>query len=270
MISVIIPTYKNRGQFLANLKHNLQYLKSLEIIVVNDNPEQSLKDTIDSSKVVLIENRGNLGFGESVNKGVEKATRPYIMLLNDDVLLQDDSFLKAKSHFKNKKVFAVGFAQKEKDGNIVGKNSIFWERGLVLHKKAADTSFGENGWAEGGACLIDKKKFQELGGFDPLYSPFYWEDIDLSYRARRAGYTIIFDPGIVVEHHHESTIGKYFSSDFVKTIAFRNQFLFMWKNATIKEKLTHFLFLPFNICYYLLKGEFAFVKGFLLAATKFR
>ncbi len=271
MISVIIPTYRNKDLFISNLKHNIPYLKNTEIIVVNDNPEISLKkDLSQFGNIILLENKKNLGFGKSVNKGVKRATQPYIMLLNNDVLLKDDSFLKAKFHFQNKKVFAIGFAQKEKDGSIVGKNRFFWRRGLFFHQKADYLNRGENGWAEGGACIIDKNKFEKLGGFDSIYSPFYWEDIDLSYRARKAGYSILFDPNIIVEHYHESTIGKYFSRDFVKTIAFRNQFLFMWKNTTIKEKLTHFLFLPFNICYYLLKGEFAFLKGFFQAIKKFK
>lgn len=267
VISVTIPTYKNKWFLLHNLKYNLPYLNGVEIIVVNDNPKIDLrKDLGKFQNVILIENKKNLGFGESVNKGVKRAKNPYVMLLNDDVLLQNNNYQSAVDHFKNDpSLFAISFAQKEKDGNVVGKNRFFWRRGLFFHQKAHDLKPGENGWAEGGACIIDKKKFEELGGFDSMYSPFYWEDIDMSYRARKAGCKILFDPNILVTHHHESTIGKYFSKDFVKTIAFRNQFLFMWKNAAMKEKLVHLLYLPFNMCYYILKGEFAFIKGFFHA-----
>ncbi len=272
MISAIIPTYRNKWSLLHNLKRNLPYLNGTEIIIVNDNPRINLeKDLKPFENIILIENEKNCGFGESVNRGVKKASNPYIMLLNDDVLLQDSNYQLTINDFrKDSSLFAVSFSQKEKDGGVVGKNRFFWRRGLFFHQKARDLNLGENGWAEGGACIIDKKKFEKLGGFDSVYSPFYWEDIDLSYRARKAGYKIIFDPSILVQHHHESTIGKYFSKDFVKTIAFRNQFLFMWKNATIKEKFAHFLFLPFNLCYYLFKGEFAFLKGFFQAIKKFR
>ncbi|PJE58197.1 MAG: glycosyltransferase family 2 protein, partial [Candidatus Portnoybacteria bacterium CG10_big_fil_rev_8_21_14_0_10_36_7] len=48
-----------------------------------------------------------------------------------------------------------------------------------------------------------------LNGFDELYSPFYWEDIDLSYRAWKTGYTVLFDPQVLVEHHHETTIRTF-------------------------------------------------------------
>ena len=58
----------------------------------------------------------------------------------------------------------------------------------------------------------------KLGGMDTLYSPFYWEDIDLSYRAWKSGYQILYDPNIIVEHHHESTIAKYFDKKKVSDI----------------------------------------------------
>jgi len=87
MISVIIPTYRNKKLLIDNLKHNLLYLKDCEIIVVNDDPGESLKNLIDSrrslprtpirggndrggrgndKKIILIENKKNLGFGQSI------------------------------------------------------------------------------------------------------------------------------------------------------------------------------------------------------------
>lgn len=268
MISVIIPTFKNKKQLLRNLKTNLSFLKNCEIIIVNDDPEESLKSEIKQFKnITLLENRHNLGFGQTVNRGVANATGKYIMLLNDDVKLLNNNYQIAINHFKkDRDLFTVSFAQKEKDGNIVGKNRFFWRRGLFFHQKAHDLKPGETGWAEGGACIINKKKFEELDGFDSMYSPFYWEDIDLSYRAKKAGYKILFDPNILVEHHHESTIGKYFEGNYIQKIAFRNQLLFIWKNITEpKKRLVHFLFLPYHLIRYLFTGKKEFLLGFIEA-----
>lgn len=272
MISVIIPTFNNKIQLLQNLKHNLDFLKGNEIIVVNDDPEESLKNeklfsTGSNNKIKLVENKQNLGFGPTVNIGVSFAKNKFIMLLNDDVKLINDNFLNALEYFKkDKNLFAVSFAQKEDNGSIVGKNIFYWKRGLFFHTKAFDSKFGPNAWAEGGASLIDKNKFLQLRGFDSIYSPFYWEDIDLSYRASQQGYKILFDPKILVRHQHESTIGKYFSKSFIKTIAYRNQFIFMWKNILNPLLIIqHLIFLPFNLLYYLLKGEKEFIIGFIKA-----
>ena len=265
-ISVIIQTYKNKSQLLQNLRQNIRFLSECEIIIVNDNPKESLKDDLKAFKnFILIQNNQNLGFARSVNRGVRKATKKYVLLLNDDVLLFDESYKKAIGLFeKNPLLFAVSFAQKERDNTIVGKNVLYWKRGLIFHAKAKNLKFGQNAWAEGGSCLIDKNKFLLLGGFDPIYAPFYWEDIDLSYQAWKQGYKILFDPTILVQHYHESTIGKNYSQKFIKITAYRNQLIFIWKNITDPLLLfQHFLFIPYNCIYYLLKGEKEFILGFI-------
>ena len=265
MISIIIPTY-NKKQLLQNISKNMQFFNGCEVIVVNDNPKESLKDDLKTFKnFTLIENNQNLGFARSVNRGVRKATKKYVLLLNDDVLLFDESYKKAIGLFeKNPLLFAVSFAQKERDNAIVGKNILYWKKGLIFHAKAKDMKFGYNAWADGGSCLIDKNKLLQLGGFDSIYAPFYWEDIDLSYHAWKQGYKILFDPTILVQHRHESTIGKYYSQRFIKITAYRNQLMFIWKNITDPLLLfQHFLFIPYNCVYYLLKGEKEFILGFI-------
>lgn len=267
-ISIIIPTYKNHERFLANLERNLDFMKDAEIIIVNDNPSVSLKNELELHKnITLIENKSNLGFGESVNRGVQKSHAPFLVLLNDDVILTDDSYQKIPDIFtKNPDLFAVGFVQKEKDNSIVGANRLYWKNGMLFHAKTHHDRRQDNGWAEGGACMIDRSKFDQLGGFDPAYSPFYWEDIDLSYRAWKSGYRILFDPSVKVIHHHESTIGAYFDRSFIKTVAFRNQFIFIWKNITDGNlRWQHFLLLPYNLLYYAVKGEWLFWQGFIHA-----
>lgn len=271
MISIVIPTYKNKDQFLNNLRHNMEYLKDCEIIIVNDNPGDNLtNDLKDFKNIVLIQNKKNLGFGLSVNKGVNEAKNKYVVLLNSDVVLNDGSFKHALSIFKqNKLLFAVSFAQKEKDDTIVGKNILFWHRGLMQHSKAPDLNYGYTAWAEGGTSMLDKDKFTKLGGFDPLYAPFYWEDIDLSYRAWKNGYQVIFEPAIIVEHRHESTIGKYFSGQTVKTISYRNQLIFTWKNITdFKLRLSHAFFLLPNIFYFIINKDYGFLKGLFGALVR--
>ncbi|MEO6508931.1 MAG: glycosyltransferase family 2 protein [Patescibacteria group bacterium] len=271
MISVIIPVYKNIEEFVKNLKKNYPYLRGNEIIIVNDDPSMSIKEDLKEFKdIILLENSRNMGFGETVNKGVKHATRDILLFLNTDVILTDDSYKKAAEQFKkNPRLFGISFAQIEKDGSKVGKNIFCWKQGFFYHSKSHNQTTGLNGWAEGGSCLIDKKKFDELHGFDPLYSPFYWEDMDLSYRAWKKGYRVVFDASIVVEHHHGGTTGKYVDSDFKDTIAARNHYIFIWKNITDNELLKeHILSLPYNLLYFMFKKNKALIKGFFWAIPK--
>jgi len=169
--------------------------------------------------------------------------------MNSDVVLKDNSFLKALEYFKkDRKLFAVGFAQKERDGKIVGANRGYFKNGLINHSSRITPNsyhLTPNFWVEGGASIFKRKLFLQLGMLDELYNPFYWEDIDLSYRSWKAGYKILFDPLIIVEHHHESTISKYFDNSRILKTAFRNQLIFQWKNLTDKDLLIkHLINLP--------------------------
>jgi GT2 family glycosyltransferase len=269
-ISVIIPTYKNEF-FFKNLEHNLSYISDYEVIIVNDNPSYSLVNKLlNYENIKVIENKKNLGFSGAVNKGAHEATGKYLMLLNDDVTLNDKSFEKATLKFQeNKNIFAVSFAQRENSGKIIGSNKIFFKNGFLQHDSDSVEKLKLNAWAEGGACLIDKNKFLELGGFDKNFNPFYWEDIDLSYRAYKLGYEIIFDPSIIVNHNHETTIKSAFKNNYIEKIAYRNQLLCIWKNITDKNMLkNHYYHLFKKAIKSLVKLDFNFLNALLLALIK--
>lgn len=269
-ISVIIPTYKN-DQFLSNLQKNMKYLNECEVIVVNDNPDNVIKKNQLPANVELIILKKNKGFAGAINEGISLSTGDFICLLNDDVLLQDDSFQKTIAEFKNNpKLFAVSFAQIEKDGNIVGKNILFWKNGFIQHDRASDLQKGETGWAEGGSSIFDAKKMKQLGGMDELYAPFYWEDIDLSYRAKKQGFDVLFDPDIKVIHHHETTIGSQFSKKKITSISYRNQLICIWKNiSSVSYIVQHKYYLLKLLVQSIMKGDSTFLKGFFQALFLF-
>lgn len=273
MISIVIPHYKGKEKLYANLKHNLPFFKECEIIVVNDYPDIPLKEEMNRlfPEVVLVENEKNLGFAGAVVVGIKHSKNQYIFLLNNDVLLKDDSFKSALLHFKERKdLFAVSFKQVEKDETHVGRNKIYWSHGFFRHSKGDPGTHGINGWAEGGSMVFEKKKYEAIHGFDTLFSPFYWEDIDLSYRAWKAGYTIYFDSHVLVEHHHESTIATYFQKSRINTIAYRNQLITIWKNISdLKYVGEHIMYLIKNLIVYPFKGHGEFVKGFWMALLIF-
>ena len=271
-ISVVIPAYKKTDMFIDNLEHNLPYLKDTQIIVVNDDPNLSIAQVLSRwPDIILIENSTNLGFAGAVHKGLLQASTSYAMLLNTDVKLNDASYTTALSHFSTEPdQFPISFAQIEKNVETVGKNRIYWENGFFQHSSAPDLIFGPTGWAEGGSCILDVSKYKKIGGFDSLYSPFYWEDIDLSYRAWKQGYRVLFDPSIVVEHQHESTIKSYFSSMFVTSIAYRNQLLFIWKNIQDNDLRTQHTTAIIKQFLRSIPADPAFITGYFRALMKKR
>ncbi len=270
-ISVVIPVYKKTDMFVENLIHNLPLLpKKSEIIIVDDASQEYLYEKLrhltKMKHIHLIENEKNLGFSQAINKGIMAAKHNYVMLLNSDVRLTHSFPDDALTVFeKNNHIAAISFAERD-DGMLLGKSVLKFSRGLVAHDRAKDTKEGLTAWANGGSCICRIDRLKELGAFDVMYSPFYWEDIDLSYRMYSRGWHVLYYPRIVVEHARESTISTYFSPKNVKHIAYRNQFLFTWANITdIQLFLKHILWLPIHLLLMSIRGETEFVSSFFWA-----
>ncbi len=137
-ISIIIPVYKNYQTFYQYLEINKKFFGGCEVIIMNDYPLENISKQVLEiyPQAKVYNNKKNLGFAGNINKGVKLAKRPYIFLMNSDVILQDDSFKKTIDYFKkDKEIFAVGFAQQEKDGKLVGKNQIYWQKECYIIEK---------------------------------------------------------------------------------------------------------------------------------------
>lgn len=269
MISVIIPVYKNQDLFLKNLIFNLPLLPAHQLIVVNDDPDSNLTSIVKKhdSNSVVINNLVNVGFAKSMNIAVQSAKNELLLFLNSDVRLKKTNWNQAITMFKDPKLFALSFAQIEKDGHITGANKMEFKNGLYHHFERNSQTLSPNSWPEGGASLLKRSIFAELHGFDEIYSPFYWEDVDLGFRALKKGYRILFYPQILVEHHHQTTINKYFSPKKIQTIAHCNQFLFMWKNIKGPYLFIHLLYLPILLIKQ--RHNPSFWQGFKKALFKF-
>lgn len=229
---------------------SIEYLKT---IVLNSEPRTQ------NPELKIIENKKNRGFIYSCNRGVKEAKGEIIVLLNNDVVPEKGFLEHALPHFKDPKVFAVSFH--EPDWSWA---RIEWQKGFVQHFSGPKTNVAHiSAWASGGSAAFRKSIWQELGGFDPLYAPFYWEDIDLSYRAWKRGYKVLWEPKAVVYHKHEGTISR-FSKNYVRMISERNQLLFIWKNiASSKMMFEHHLWLGKKLL-----TTFGYWKPFLAAVVK--
>jgi GT2 family glycosyltransferase len=213
--------------------------------------------------------RKNLGFASTVNTGVRKAKGDIVVLLNTDVVPERGFLKPLLAHFKDKKVFAVGCMDKSiENGKIVkrGRGVAWWDRGFLVHRRG-EVDKTDTFWVSGGSGAFRKSIWNKLGGMDELFNPFYWEDIDLSYRAQKAGYKILFEPkSVVVHEHYKGAIKSRFSPFQTRTIAYRNQFYFVWKNITEKKLIiSHILWMPYYFVKFLSRLDLAFFVGLFKA-----
>lgn len=273
-ISVVIPNYNGSHLLSTNLPHIQAACQGCEIVIVDDKSEDNSVNLIEKKfkSIKLIKNKKNKGFAKSANIGAKNCTGDLVLLLNSDVRPKNNFLQPALRHFKSSKItnlFAVGLCDLSHENDKIvsrGKGGAKFTKGFVNHFAKKPIS-GETLWVSGGSGLFDKKKFLELAGFDSVFKPFYWEDIDLSFRAWRKGFKCIFEAKSQVDHFHEKgAIQKRYSVFFIKAVSYKNQYLFVWKNIDDYFLiLQHILWQPYHFLKALIALDFAFFAGLIWA-----
>ncbi len=192
----------------------------------------------------------NLGFGGGSNAGFRAAKNDVVVLLNSDMRVEPDFLAPLLAGFTDDKVFAVScqifLGDPARRREETGLTEGWWQDGSlrVSHREdAAIDRLFPCFYGGGGSCAFDRRKFLELGGFDPLLAPFYLEDTDLGFLAWKRGWKVLYQPASVVHHEHRGTIGKRFATDYIQSIVQKNFLLFCWKNIHGWRRLpAHFLF----------------------------
>jgi len=221
-ISTIIVNYNSSihvNRLINSLKVIDQYIK--EIIII-DNNSKDVDKLICKKNIHLIRNQSNLGFAKAVNQGIRIAKNEYILLINPDCYLENDSILKSLNKIKtDKKIGVIGGKIKKSVGNryhlTANSKPTFWT-GLFeftnLKKIFPNNQFTKNFWIEKtykskkiievnslcGAYIILRKKIgNRLNLFDERYF-LYMEDIDFGDKINEMGYKVIFDPESEITH----------------------------------------------------------------------
>lgn len=252
IISVIIPNYNGEQLLRRNLPKIIKYFPYCQIIISDDCSFDNSVELIKKEfpNVELTVHRKNKGFSSTVNDGVKLAKGKILVFLNTDVSLERTYLIEIKKYFHNKNLFGIGFQDKSYEkGKVVlrGKGVGRFEKGLLKHSKGNNT-LGPTLWISGGSCAVDVQKFRQLNGFNEIFNPFYWEDIDLSYRAIKSGWEILFTPEIIVDHFHEAgSIRKHHKPRKILQIASRNMFIFSAKNISDQKILIEFYFNLFTL-----------------------
>ncbi len=268
-ISVVIPNWNGARLLEKNLpKVRSAVGSSAEIIVVDDgstdDSDEILRRQFPEIKRIHISR--HRGFASSVNMGVAEAVGDIVVLINTDVIPQKDFLKPLLVHFRNERVFAVGCMDKSIEGDTVvlrGRGEAKWEKGFFVHWRG-EVNQMTTAWVSGGSGAFRKSMWQELGGMDSLFDPFYWEDIDLSYRARQKEYLVVFEPKSIVAHHHEQGgILNSYSPLSVQIISYRNQFTFIWKHIRgFDTVVQHAFWTPIRLMQSLLHRDVAMLIGY--------
>ncbi len=260
--SIVILNWNGRDLLGKGLPSVLEAVRedgrNHEVIVVDngstDGSVEYLASEFPQVRVVVL--RQNLGFGEGNNAGVRAARHDIVVLLNNDMIVER-GFLRPLLDGFGPRTFAVSSQIYLRDRAArreeTGMTAAVFRRGMIdyshgpLDAKVLTRSYYPAFWAGGGSSAFHRSRFLALGGFHPVYSPAYVEDTDLSYRAWKRGWEILFAPASVVYHEHRATTSRRFPPPALRALVQRNQLLFIWLNMRDWRLLfAHCLFLPWN------------------------
>jgi GT2 family glycosyltransferase len=232
---------------LLSLREALRATGLKTEIVVSDN------DSRDGSRamlrrefpdVALVENDANLGFPAAVNAALPRTTGEWIVLLNNDATIDRAALQRVFAEPLPADVGAVAmqmrFAARPDLVNSAGIGldvlGIAYDRFLGEPVAAAGTERSEVFGACGGAAVLRRAMLDDIGGIDSDIF-LYLDDVDVAWRARMAGWRVLYVPDAVVWHHHSATTSH--GSDLKYFHVGRNRVRLLARNAHRRQLLRH-------------------------------
>lgn len=283
-VSIIIVNWNKREntiQCLSSLR-NITY-PNFKIVVVDngstDGSQKAIKENF--PEIELIENKENLGFCIANNIAIKKELKEkpnYILLLNNDTVVEDLNFLD----------ILVNYADKKKGIGIVGPKIYYYKTNIIqfgggkinnfigfaihMYKGVNERNFKikspyEVDYVSGACLLIKRDVIEKIGLLDPIYFAYY-EETDWCFRAKKAGYKVLLIPETDIWHKKYPAKSKFEKLSYKKAyLLARNAVIFGRKNLTGLKKISYLLAqlifrAPFNLIF--LMQDFNAFKKYLI------
>lgn len=233
----------------------------LKVLVIDNGSEEELElPSIAQLDINLIKNKKNLGFSEGHNVGIKYALENganFVLILNNDTVVDKDlidELLKSSNEntgitapkiyfYKGSEFHKDKYKEKE-------RGKVFWYTGgemdwknvIASHRGVDEVDHGQYDTAEStdfasGCCMMIRREvFEKVGLFDDKFF-LYYEDNDLSQRAKRLGFDITYNPKAILWHKNAGSVGGSGSAlqDYYIT---RNRMLFGMRFAPLRSKIS--------------------------------
>jgi GT2 family glycosyltransferase/cytochrome c-type biogenesis protein CcmH/NrfG/glycosyltransferase involved in cell wall biosynthesis len=244
IVSIIIPVYNQ-------ILHTYNCLRSLldidseaipfEVIVVDDHSSDNTQEVLAGiSGIHGVVNSENLGFIGSCQRGASLAKGEYLFFLNNDTVVLPNCIQELLNTFKvfpntglvgSKLLYPNG--QLQEAGGMIWQDGSGWNYGRLDHPNKPEYCYlREVDYCSGAGIMITKALWEKIGGFDSRYKPAYYEDTDLAFEVRKAGYKVYYQPLAQIVHFEGISSGTDVTQGIKKYQVINHQkFAEKWKTA---------------------------------------
>lgn len=267
-LSIIIVTWNTVQITLKCVQTINKFLDNPEIIIVDNGSKDNTVELLSKEKnVKVVENHANLGFAKANNIGLHYASHKYILFMNSDIELIDNSINDLFKYFQDKNKIGI-IGPKFLNPDLTEQASVFPKQSAInafrefyLNQKNSYSKYTPNTekpikvWAISGGCILTRKSFfTSIGGWNEKYF-FYFEDMDLCRKINKIGKNVIYYPSCKIIHRHGASGAKLADSN--------NQ----WRRLIPSSKKYHGLINHYIINFILWSGQ-KIQKIYSLFATK--
>ncbi|HUU53486.1 MAG TPA: glycosyltransferase family 2 protein [Armatimonadota bacterium] len=271
-VTFIVPTFNQRHMMDFCLPPLLAEAGGEHTVLVVD--DASADDTTEYVRqhypqVRMIRLSRNQGFGGAVRAGIAASDTPLFALINTDVKVRPGYLGAILPHFDDPDTFAVCSRIELPEGSQMETGNVApaWS-GVLEPYHLPPTRTGPILYAGGASSVFDRAKYEALGGFERIYRPLYFEDIELGYRAWRRGWRSLFEPQASVFHQRRAWIGTRFGDAYANETFLRNGLFFVWKNVRDRGLLAqHVAYVCARLFREILSGDGTMARALLRAVA---
>jgi GT2 family glycosyltransferase len=222
-VTVVIVNYKTTHLTLRCIESVVNSCNDFDvnIVVVDNNSEDDPKNEIlrNYPMVRWIQNINNVGFGRANNIGAAQCKTDYILFLNSDVVVFEDTIsYSVRELKKNMDLGILGCKLLNEDGSLqkstytyIGDHMELLQYNILINRYCKSKGYLNIKAVMGAFLLIPTQIFEKVGGFDPDFF-MYCEELDLCNRISKLDYSVIYYTGAIAIHSSgASSIGSNWS-----------------------------------------------------------
>jgi GT2 family glycosyltransferase len=252
LLASLIVLNWNAKEYLAQCLPSLaalDYPNYKVILVDNGSTDGSVEYAISEFPGIrVIENGRNLGYAGGMNVGIAQSEGDVVVLLNNDIIVRRDwlsELVGAMAASERigvagcKIFFADGETLQHAGGLISYPLALADHRGYRQPDTGAYDMLADVDYVTSAAMAIGRAVLAEVGNLDDGFFPIYYDDVDICYRARAAGWRVVYVPTAMLTHLESATVVRDSYRYFVSF--HRSRLRFVLKHLSTEQFLREFV-----------------------------